>query len=43
MVVEVNEKYHYTTAEQKERDAIRNSEIAKRGAFWHDGGAVAGA
>ena len=31
MVVEVNEKYHYTTEEQRERDAIRNAEIAKRG------------
>lgn len=31
MVVEVNEKYHYSTDEQKERDAMRNAEIAKRG------------
>ena len=31
MVVEVNEKYHYTTEEQKERDALRNAEVAKRG------------
>ena len=31
MVVEVNEKYHYTTEEQKERDRLRNAEVAKRG------------
>ena len=31
MVVEVNEKYHYTTEEQKGRDSIRNAEISKRG------------
>ncbi|MBR1550152.1 MAG: hypothetical protein IJ634_05880 [Bacteroidales bacterium] len=31
MVVEVNEKYHYTSEEQKERDALRNAEVAKRG------------
>ena len=31
MVVEVNEKYHYTTEEQRERDRLRNAEVAKRG------------
>ncbi len=31
MVVEVNEEYHYTTEEQKEHDALRNAEVAKRG------------
>lgn len=31
MVVEVNEKYHYTSEVQKEHDALRNAEVAKRG------------
>lgn len=31
MVVEINERYHYTTEEQKERDALRNEEVAKHG------------